>query len=133
MDERLAEHFGLTDTGSDEPSDWREITPEHVIEGVLWEDPNWPNRMRLVRIDPERGPLYEFEIHAHGDRVRVRLPFRLSALPDPIVEANEWHYEQTGEFGAHGQPLERQVIDSARKRWFEQVGDETHLLIEVLP
>jgi hypothetical protein len=124
----LPEHFALTDTGNDEPSEWR---PVEVIEGEL--DAGWPNRMRRLLFDPELGTQYEIQVNGNGDPLRVRLPFRMpDPLSCPIVEPNEWHYEETGEFGAHGQPLDDLVIDSVRKRWFEQVGEETHMLIQVV-
>ncbi len=108
-------------------SDWRYITADDVREGKLIEDRNFPNRMRQL---PDGH--YQIEVHATSAPFRVRLPFNLDELPEPITESNEWHNELTGEFGYHGQPLDRVVLDSVRKRWFEHVGAETHMVIEMV-
>lgn len=131
--DRLAAHFALTDTGNDEPSEWRPVV---AVEGEL--DAGWPNRMRRLRFDPGIGTKYEIEVNARSvsdggpGHVRVRLPFRVDPLPPPLVEPNEWHHEETGERGYHGQVIDHLVVDSVRKRWFERVGDETHMVIEVV-
>ncbi len=108
-------------------SDWRYITAADVREGELIESRDFPNRMRVLP-----SGLHQIEVHAVGAPFRVKLPFDLVDLPLPVTEPNEWHNELTGEFGAHGQPLDRVVLDSVRKRWFEHVGGETHMVIEMV-
>jgi hypothetical protein len=118
----LSEHFALAaGEGPDEDEDWRPFLPGDVLEGELLESPSphfgWANRWRRLAVHPDypgRGRRYEIELHAAGDHVRVRLPFRFDRLPhdgDVIVEPSP---------------------EGFQRRWFERVGDETHMVIEAI-
>jgi hypothetical protein len=114
--ERLREHFRLLDDETDEVGDWQPFPSVWVLEGSLICDPETfgPNRWR--RVPGRHGPEVELDVHLHGDRVRIRLPYRLSKLPDDGAVR-----------------IEPSLGGGAQRRWFEQVKDETHMILERLP
>jgi hypothetical protein len=116
MTDRLAEHFRLLDDERDEYGDWQPFPEDWVLEGSLITDLDplyWsPNRWRRAP-DRGRGIGVELEVHLTGDRVRLRLPYRLHQLPD---DGNE--------------RIEENPSGGFQRRWFEQVGPDTQMVIE---
>jgi len=117
----LAEHFdAVGDDGLDEWGDWRPFPPEYVLEGELLDvHPAYgPNRWRLTDWRPGKGRGVDLEVHTTGPRCRLRMPIRLEPLP--------WNGDVIAKLGIGDDGRDR-----VEKHWFEQVGDETHYLIEV--
>lgn len=112
---RLAEHFALSDD-SDLASEWQPFPADAAIEGAI--TPDGRNVWRRLPWHPEYGWQIEVDLRAQPDpetgRIRVRMPVVMDPLP--------WNGDRI--YGCMGW--------SRTVQWYERVGDEMHMVIEVV-